>query len=56
MGAAFCDKLISQQMLEETVNSIRPSINKEAVKVYEDIRCRMEGIDRKNALPKIGFV
>lgn len=56
MGAAFCDKLISQQMLEETVNSIRPSINKEVVKVYEEIRCRMEGIDRKNALPKIGFV
>ena len=56
MGAAYSRQLISQQMLESTINSIHPSINKEVVKIYEDIRCKMEGIDRKNSLPKIGFV
>lgn len=56
MGAAFSDQPISQQMLEATISSIHPSINKEVVKVYEDIRCKMEGIDRKNTLPKIGFI
>lgn len=56
MGAAFSDQPISQQMLEATISSIHPSINKDVVKVYEDIRCKMEGIDRKNTLPKIGFI
>lgn len=56
MGAAFSDKSITQQMLEDTINSIHPSINKDVVKLYEDIRCKMEGVSRKNSLPKIGFV
>ena len=56
MGAAFSDSPITQQMLEATISSIRPSINKDVIKTYEDIRCKMEGIDRKNSLPKIGFI
>lgn len=56
MGAAFSDQPISQKILEETISSIHPSINKEVVKIYDDIRCKMEGVDRKNAFPKIGFI
>lgn len=56
MGAAFSDQPISQKILEDTISSIHPSINKEVIKIYDDIRCKMEGIDRKNALPKIGFI
>ena len=55
MGAAYSRQKISQQMLENTIRSFHPSINKEVVRIYEDIRSKMEGIDRKNALPKIGF-
>lgn len=56
MGAAFSDQPITQQMLEDTISSIRPSINKEVARQYEDLRCKMENIDRNNARPKIGFV
>lgn len=56
MGAAYSDQPISQHTLEEAISSIRPSIKKEVVKIYEDIRCKMEGIDRKNMLPQIGFI
>lgn len=56
MGAAFSDQPITQKILEDTISSIRPSINKEVAGIYEDIRCRMEGIDRRNSLPRIGFI
>lgn len=55
MGAAFSDRPITQELLEMTINSIRPSINQNVIKVYDDIRNRMEGINHKNALPHIGF-
>ena len=56
MGAAFSDQPISQQMLEETIHSIRPSINKTIVNFYDSLHDKMEDTNRKNALPKIGFV
>jgi transitional endoplasmic reticulum ATPase len=56
MGAAFSDQPISQQMLEETIHSIRPSINKTVINFYDSLHDKMEDTNRRNALPKIGFV
>lgn len=56
MGAAFCDKLISQQMLESTISSIHPSISKEIVASYERLRHKMEESETRNKRPKIGFM
>lgn len=55
MGAAFDDKPITQQLLEEVINSIHPSISKEVVNSYENLRQKMEDADTKNHRPKIGF-
>jgi len=56
MGAAFSDKPITQQLLEETISSIHPSISKEVVNSYENLRQKMEDTDLRNKRPKIGFV
>ncbi len=56
MGAAFSDLPISQQMLEDTIKSIHPSINKSVVNFYDSLHDKMEDTNRRNALPKIGFV
>ena len=56
MGAAFCDQLISQQMLETTISSVHPSISKEIVGSYENLRKKMEDVETRNKRPKIGFV
>ena len=56
MGAAFCDKLISQQMLESTISSIHPSISKEIVASYERLHHKMEESETRNKRPKIGFM
>ena len=56
MGAAFSDQPITQQMLEDTIRSIRPSISREVVSTYENLRQRMEDTDARNRRPKIGFV
>jgi transitional endoplasmic reticulum ATPase len=56
MGAAFSDKPISQQMLEDTISSVHPSISKEVIASYENLRDKMEDVDQRNKRPKIGFV
>ena len=55
MIAAFNDESISQQLLETTIQGIKPSVKPDVVKQYEEIREKMEGIGRSAALPKIGF-
>ena len=55
MIAALNDKQITQDMLETTIRSIRPSIRPDVIKMYDDIRDKMEGIVRKNSFNKIGF-
>lgn len=55
MIAALNDKHITQEMLETTIRSIRPSIRPDVIKMYDDIRDKMEGIVRKNTFNKIGF-
>lgn len=54
--AAFNDKLISQESIEMILKSLHPSIRPETIKMYDGIREKMEGINRKNAIRKIGFV
>ena len=55
MIAALNDKQITQELLETTIRSIRPSIRPDIIKMYDDIRDKMEGIERKNTYKKIGF-
>jgi len=56
MGAAFSDVPISQQLLEETIESIRPSISKEVIRSYEILHQKMEDTENRNQRPKIGFI
>lgn len=56
MGAAFSDQPITQQLLETTIGSIHPSISKEVVSSYENLRQKMEDTETRNSRPKIGFV
>ena len=56
MGAAFSDQLITQQLLETTICSIRPSISKEVINSYENLRQKMEDTETRNSRPKIGFI
>lgn len=56
MGAAFSDQLISQQILESTISSIHPSISKEVIVSYENLRNKMENVEDRNRRPKIGFI
>ena len=53
--AAFNREDISQELLCKTIEGIKPSINKELLKEYEDMRDKMEGISRTNSLPQVGF-
>lgn len=56
MVSAYTDRLICQQTLESTISSTHPSLRPDAMKVYEQIRQKMEGIERSNmAKPKIGY-
>ena len=53
--AAFNHEQITQDLLIKTIEGIKPSISKELLKEYEDMRDKMEGISRSNALPHVGF-
>ena len=53
--AAFNHEPISQDLLIKTIEGIKPSISKDLLKEYEEMRDNMEGITRKNALPRVGF-
>ena len=53
--AAFNHENITQDLLCKTIEGIKPSINKDLLKEYEEMRDKMEGITRSNALPHVGF-
>lgn len=55
MTAAFTHVKITQSMIEETIQNIKPSINKEQLRSYDILRDKMEGLERTNSLPPIGF-
>ena len=47
---------ITQELMNKTIEGIKPSVNKELLKEYEEMRDKMEGINRSNALPRVGYV
>ena len=53
--AAFNRSDITQDLLVRTIEGIKPSINSDLIKEYEQMRQQMEGIVRSNALPRVGF-
>ena len=56
MVSAYTDRLISQQTLETTIGNTHPSLRKDTLQVFEDIRRKMEGIERTNiARQRIGY-
>ena len=57
MIAAFTDQPITQALLEETIRNTHPSLRKDTLKVFDEIRQKMEGVERSNLneRPKIGF-
>jgi transitional endoplasmic reticulum ATPase len=56
MGAAFSDQPITQQLLEEIISSVHPSISKDVITSYENLHQKMEDTDNRNKRPKIGFI
>lgn len=54
MTAAFTDQPISEEILETAIANTHPSLRRETLRIFEDIRCKMEGIERRNIQP-IGF-
>jgi transitional endoplasmic reticulum ATPase len=56
MIAAFTDKDITEELLETSIRNTHPSLRKDTLLVFEDIRQRMEDKERSNLTrPKIGF-
>ncbi|MBQ8853437.1 MAG: AAA family ATPase [Alistipes sp.] len=55
MVSAYTDTLISQQILETTISNTHPSLRPDTLKVFEEIRRKMEGIERDNTMRKIGY-
>ena len=53
--AAFNREPITQELLTKTIEGIKPSVNKELLKEYEEMKDKMEGVERSNSLPHIGF-
>ena len=53
--AAFNRENITQELLIKTIEGIKPSISKELLKEYEDMKDKMEGVERNNSLPHIGY-
>ena len=55
--AAFTNKDITQELLEEAIKNTRPSLRSDIMKVYDEIRDRMENKERENmARPRIGYI
>ena len=54
--AAFNREPITQELLIKTIEGIKPSVNKELLKEYEEMKNKMEGVERTNSLPHIGYL
>ena len=55
MTAAFTRSLITQELLERAIGETKPSISKDTLKMYDAIREKMDGMERSNLLPRMGF-
>ena len=57
MVAAFTDQDITEELLETSLKNTHPSIRKDTLSIYEDIRRKMENTERSNLTrPRIGFI
>lgn len=56
MTAAFLDKPITQELLVNSLRNIRPSIRKELLQQYEQMREKMEGVECNNRRNYVGFI
>ena len=57
MIAAYTNKEITQELLEETISHTHPSLSNDVLKIYENIRGNMENTERKNMnRPRIGYI
>ncbi|MBO5540157.1 MAG: AAA family ATPase [Muribaculaceae bacterium] len=55
MIAAYNNANITEELMETTIGGIKPSVKGDALKEYDRIRDKMEGNERRNSLPKVGF-
>lgn len=55
MNAAFTRAVITQSLIEQTIRNTKPSVTKESLRIYDTLRAKMEGEERYNALPRIGY-
>ncbi len=55
MIAAFNDEEITQELMEKTIAATGPSVRSELLKEYEELRAKMEDVDHRNSIPRIGF-
>jgi transitional endoplasmic reticulum ATPase len=57
MVAAFTDQDITEELLETSVKNTHPSLRADTLRIYDDIKQKMENTERRNmGRPKIGFV
>lgn len=55
MTAAFNERLITEEALEETIRSVKPSVRPDLIAMYDRLQEQMEGAARSNSIRKIGF-
>ena len=55
MIAAFNNANITEELMETTISGIKPSVQKDTLKQYDRIRDKIEGTDRRNGMPHVGF-
>lgn len=55
MTAAFTHAKITQALIEKTIGETHPSVGKDLLSSYDQLREQMESVERRNSLPRIGF-
>ena len=55
MTAAFTHAKITQALIEKTIGETQPSVSRDLLSSYDQLREQMEGVERRNSLPRIGF-
>lgn len=55
MIAAFNERLITGESIEETIRSVKPSVRPDVIAMYDRLQEQMEGAARSNSIRKIGF-
>lgn len=53
--AAYNDSPITMAILKDVIQCTKPSVNKDVLKSYDELRDVMNGIERRSTLPQVGF-